>query len=99
MKIRLWTLGFIDREKITNSILPTPEHVRQVKKTLKDELHRARESGEDELDIVWGPELSVAAIEVDKKAMDYLLTMNEKGSLQLESLNTEVNNGSNPQTV
>uniref|UniRef100_A0A6M3IQB6 Uncharacterized protein n=1 Tax=viral metagenome TaxID=1070528 RepID=A0A6M3IQB6_9ZZZZ len=55
-KIRLWTIGIL-KEDYTNSILPTVEATRK----LREQLNDVNDDGE--VDVIWGPELSVRVIE------------------------------------
>lgn len=57
-KIRLWTLGKITDNPQT-TILPTKESVEKLQQTI------AQIKNVDQLDIVWGPELTVQEFVID----------------------------------
>jgi hypothetical protein len=54
--IRLWRLGYIDKDNPSNSLLPTAESLRK----LKDLINNNTSGGI--LDIIWGPDLSLDVI-------------------------------------
>lgn len=51
--VRLWKLGYIDKENPCNSLLPTAESL----KKLKDLINSNTSGGI--LDIIWGPDISL----------------------------------------
>jgi hypothetical protein len=57
--IRLWTLGYIDRENPLNSIIPTKESIAKLRDLIKSEEGST-------MDIIWGPDLSLTVHTYDE---------------------------------
>ena len=61
-KIRLWTLGCMDRKNPSNSLIPGREAIKKLHDKLK-----AIETEKGDIDVVWGPDLTVQEFIIDEK--------------------------------
>ena len=56
-KVRLWKLGYLNKENPSQSILPTMKAINRLRDIL------ASNDGHEDLELVWGPELDVQEFE------------------------------------
>ncbi len=73
MKIRLWKVGFLNKENPLNSVLPTKQMLEKVRELISSSI-----SG-GVTDIIWGPDLNVELVEIDENIKNF--TLNEDGKL------------------
>ena len=69
-KIRLWTLGNLEHK-----IIPSQHMVNKLRHILNDNADK------DELDLVWGPDLSLKCVDVgDEEVSDIIRCFDEDGN-------------------